>query len=107
VLVWGEKKRANGNIVTVRNQQGWVDAERNIITGLGQHDLKDVYRSLNGYELEAFSFWQSKKEQVTSRRFDHIFASASLNAVACRYIKNLVEKKLSDHAAIEAEFAPV
>jgi endonuclease/exonuclease/phosphatase family metal-dependent hydrolase len=40
-------------------------------------------------------------------RFDHIFASHLLEVVECEYLHDLREvQKLSDHAPIEALFAP-
>lgn len=75
----------------------WVNAELNILKGLGHFGMVDVFRDQHGYgELEVEdTSWQSK-------RFDHIFASNSLNAKECRYANQ--GKDYSDHAPIIADF---
>ncbi|MGH8065722.1 MAG: hypothetical protein ACRERE_10925 [Candidatus Entotheonellia bacterium] len=40
------------------------------------------------------------------RRFDHVFASTSLNPLSCTYLQKFRESGLSDHAALEAVFLP-
>jgi exonuclease III len=78
-----------------------------VLKGLAEYDLPDVFRGLNGYDVEAFSWIMNRKGKVVAaRRFDHIFASDDLNPVECQYLDHLVEQDLSDHAAIEATFMP-
>jgi exonuclease III len=80
----------------------WDLGERNVLEGLTEFGLKDVYRYQHGYGVQDFS-WYAKPQ--IGRRFDHIFASSSLlNKVKCRYIHSLRQKKLSDHSAIMADF---
>lgn len=78
-------------------RQRYVNAELNILKGLGHIGLIDVFRTQNGYgELEVEdTSWQSK-------RFDHIFASDSLNVEQCYYDHD--GKEYSDHAPIIADF---
>ncbi|MGC9469817.1 MAG: endonuclease/exonuclease/phosphatase family protein [Anaerolineae bacterium] len=106
VITWGEEIRSDGRIAISRGDERWDAGERSILQGLAPFDLPDVFRALNGYEVEAYSWFHKTKYGVTKRRFDHVFASQALNAVECRYLTHLVEDGLSDHAAIEAVFQP-
>jgi exonuclease III len=82
----------------------WDSGERNVLEGLVKFGLVDVYRFRHGYRAQDFS-WYARAN--IGRRFDHIFASpVLLNGVECKYIHSLREKKLSDHSAIMADFAP-
>ena len=106
IITWGQRVKKDGGIVVKRGHERWDAGERSVLEGLAEYDLPDVFRGLNGYEVKAFSWFSKRKEKVTRRRFDHIFASSVLNAVECQYLGNVVERKLSDHAAIEAVFEP-
>src|SRR5581483_7681957 len=113
IVTWGQSILSNGEIAGKRRWRGsagragtdarWDSGERSVLEGLSKFDLSDVYRSLNGYEVEEFSHYVHGKQ---GRRFDHIFASGSLNAVRCGYLHFLREEGLSDHSAIEALFEP-
>ena len=74
------------------------ESEERVIRGLGNYDLKDTYRELNGYETEEYS-WKN-------RRFDHIFSSKSLNPIKCGYLHDFRESGLSDHSPVYAEYKP-
>ncbi|MGC9347876.1 MAG: endonuclease/exonuclease/phosphatase family protein [Anaerolineae bacterium] len=106
IIAWGEKTKSNGEIVITRDEGRWDAAERSILQGLAAFDMPDVFRKLNGYEVEAYSWFSTRKTQPTHRRFDHIFASEALNPIVCRYLTDLAEAGLSDHAPIEAIFRP-
>ena len=73
--------------------------------GLAEHDLADVFRALNGYSATDASWVARRGEKRWGRRYDHIFASRRLAASACRYLHDWREQGLSDHSAIEADFA--
>lgn len=77
----------------------WVNAELNILKGLGHLGMVDVFRAQHGYgEIDTEdTSWRSK-------RFDHIFASESLAAQRCFYDHSGLE--CSDHAPIIADFRP-
>ena len=83
---------------------GWDAGERNILSGLQPFGLRDVFRSLHGYEVDACSWVVRRKGLVRRRRFDHVFASERLKAISCEYVTAWREARLSDHAAIEAVF---
>lgn len=107
IITWGQRVRKDGEIVVKRGHERWDAGERLVLERLAKYDLPDVFRSLNGYEAQEFSWFMNRKGKVsTQRRFDHVFASSALNAVECQYLGNVVEQKLSDHAAIEAVFEP-
>lgn len=101
------KSESSDGIVTTWGSGGrWERGERSVIVDLRAFDLGDVFRDLNGYEVEEYSwYWRGKGSQV-GRRFDHVFASAQLGASACRYVHELRERKLSDHSAILVDFCP-
>jgi endonuclease/exonuclease/phosphatase family metal-dependent hydrolase len=82
----------------------WDTAERNILSGLQVFGLRDTFRSLHGYQVDACSWVMQYKGQLRRRRFDHIFASDRLKTISCEYLTAWREDGLSDHAAIEAVF---
>jgi exonuclease III len=84
----------------------WDNAERSIVLGLGEHDLPDVFRALNGYAASDASWFARGRGRSWGRRYDHVFASQRLKPTACRYLHAWREQRLSDHSAIEADFAP-
>jgi exodeoxyribonuclease-3 len=57
----------------------WDAAERSILTGLAEWDLRDAFRALNGYERRDVSWiFNTRARRKTGHRLDHILASASL-----------------------------
>ena len=109
IVTWAQRVRTNGQIVCRARVRGglgasWDAAERNIVIGLAAYDLLDVFRALHGYETHGFSWVLRRRLWCVPRRFDHIFASASLHPRSCVYLHNLRQRGLSDHAAIEATF---
>lgn len=78
-------------------RQRYVNAELNILKGLGHLGLVDVFRAEHGYgELDVTdSSWKGK-------RFDHIFASDSMDVDSCYY--DQAGHEFSDHAPIIADF---
>jgi len=85
-VMWGQDLLGNGEI-TNNDEDRWQAGERSVIRGLTEYDLPDVYRELNGWEAEDYSFVVWRKGKIVSlRRFDHIFASKKLNPVNCRYL---------------------
>ncbi len=110
IVTWAQRIRENGEVVLrkrFRHGDGarWDAAERNIMTRLAEYDLPDVYRLLRGWKARGASWYPiRKKGTVVGRRFDHIFASNSLNASGCRYIDNARRNGLSDHSPVVAEF---
>ena len=74
-----------------------------MLTGLAEHDLHDVFRVVHGYARSAFSIVM----RGTPRRYDHVFASRSLNPTTAEYLHGLREAKLSDHAPLVVDFDPL
>lgn len=113
IVTWGQGILDNGKVSfegTWCDPQGredtnerWDRGERGIFEGLRQYDLKDVFRTIQGFDVEEFSHYVHKRH---GRRFDHIFASSSLNAVVCKYLHSLREEGLSDHSPLLAVFNP-
>jgi exonuclease III len=109
IITWGQVVRPDRSFAIRGKMRGttgerWDRAERNILATLGREfDLVDVYRLLHGGESGDFS-WYTRTG--VGRRFDHIFASRSLNPKECRYLHDFRTSGLSDHSAIEAVFQP-
>lgn len=104
-VTWGQKIGADGNIrLNPARGERWDAAERNVLLGLQEWGLHDIYRHLQGLAPEAS--WYTTQNKV-GRRFDHIFATLSLNPRACAYVHDFREQGLSDHSPIEAEFEPL
>ena len=108
IVTWGQKRRRTGEIVLQKFWgQRWDTWERNVLEGLAQFDLADTYRQVHGPGRREFSFFEAENGRRYGRRYDHVFASASLNAVECRYLHAFRERRLSEHAPIEAVFNPI
>jgi exodeoxyribonuclease III len=85
----------------------WDAAERSILTGLADWDLRDVFRGLNGYDRRDVSWvMHTRHRRKAAHRLDHVLASASLRAIQCDYVHGWREAGLSDHSALEAVFDP-
>jgi exonuclease III len=97
VEFWGASRPAH--------TERWDKAERSVVLGLDEHDLPDVFRALNGYTATDASWVARRHDKSWGRRYDHIFASRRLTPTACRYVHLWREQGLSDHSAIEADFA--
>jgi exonuclease III len=111
VIAWGQRRGKNGELINARTTWGqpgdrWPEGERSVLLGLADFGLADVFRTLHGYEQEAFSWVLRRNKKEFRRRFDHIFASALLSPRRCEYIHEWREASLSDHSAIEAVFGP-
>jgi exonuclease III len=109
VMTWGQRRRPDGRLRICRRIRGgpgerWDRAERAIATGIEAHDLADVYRQINGYQVRAASWYTTTG---IGRRFDHVFASARLEPVRCDYCDEARVRRLSDHAPVVADFAGV
>jgi endonuclease/exonuclease/phosphatase family metal-dependent hydrolase len=111
VITFGQVLGDDGQVTVRRRRQGgpgerWDAAERSVLTGLAAHDLSDVFRRLHGYGVAECSWRLKRHGEFNDRRFDHVFASAALNPVACWYVHDWREAGLSDHSALEVVFAP-
>jgi exodeoxyribonuclease III len=81
----------------------WDLAERRILTGLADRGIVDVFRLLSGYEARDLSWlWPGRRGGY---RLDHALASLSLRPTACGYRHDWREAGLSDHSALQADFA--
>ncbi len=88
-------------------EERWDAAERGLLVGLGDWDLSDVFRGLNGYDRDDASWvMHTRARRKAAHRLDHVLASASLRPVRCDYEHGWREVGLSDHSAIEASFEP-
>jgi exodeoxyribonuclease III len=105
VITWAWTIRRGSRKLRKERGQRWDDGERNVLAGLAKFDLADVFRRIHGYghDPKAFS-WRAGNSKL--RRFDHVFASARLNANQCDYVHDLRESGLSDHSPIEPTFNP-
>jgi exodeoxyribonuclease-3 len=109
IITWAQYEDDEGRFRLARRITGgsalrWDAAERNILSGLQLFGMRDVFRSLHGYEVEACSWLMRRTSGSRPRRFDHIFASDRLKTMSCEYVTAWRESGLSDHAAIEAVF---
>jgi len=67
VITWGQKILKNGRVKIINRfgkGDGWDKGERNVIEGLAEFDLHDMFRLLNGYETNDFSWILSRKEII-------------------------------------------
>lgn len=84
----------------------WDAAELGVVPGLQELGYRDAYRALHGYEHSEPSWtWKRIAGHAGGWRIDHIFASAELRAISCLYHHAWRDDGLSDHSALEADFA--
>jgi exonuclease III len=89
-------------------EERWDAAERSLLVGLAEWDLRDVFRTLNGWERRDVSWvLHSRARRKAGHRLDHILASAGLNPTSCDYHHEWREAGLSDHSGMAARFEPV
>jgi endonuclease/exonuclease/phosphatase family metal-dependent hydrolase len=97
------QRRVGARPIPERGER-WDMAERRILVGLDEHGICDVFRELNGYAARDLSWrWPTHRGGY---RLDHLLASRSLRPTACRYRHEWREAGLSDHSALQADFAP-
>jgi exonuclease III len=95
----------HGRLRSDRGEE-WDRAELGVVPGLRELGFSDAFRSLHGYESREPSWtWKRIAGHGGGWRLDHIFASAPLHPVACRYHHEWREQDLSDHSALEADLA--
>lgn len=115
-----DREREDGTVIPWRyDEEGdvadqWVEAELNILTGLEEKGMVDIFRELHGYGdldiLDASHATQTDdplavpSADVEGKRFDHLIASQELNPRACYYDQDGF--RCSDHAPLVAEFDP-
>lgn len=79
-------------------------AELDIVPGLRELGYHDAFRSLHGYASPEPSWtWKRIAGHGGGWRLDHVFASAELALIACRYHHEWRDRGLSDHSALEAD----
>jgi len=84
----------------------WDAAELGVVPGLRELGYRDAFRALHGYGApEASWTWERIAGHGGGWRLDHLFASAELELLACRYHHAWREEDLSDHSALEADLA--
>jgi exonuclease III len=82
----------------------WDCAELAVVPGLSEVGYRDAYRTLHGYGSRSPSWtWRTIAGHDGGWRLDHIFVSAEVLPVACRYHHEWREQGLSDHSALEAD----
>ena len=106
-MTWGQDEGPNGRGTPPPGADAWDSGARSVLEGLATYDLRDVCRALHP-SAEAFSwYWRGGGRggaKPVGRRFDHIFAAASLGATACQCEHGVRGDGLSDHSAILADF---
>lgn len=106
------EETSEGEVITFAGNhpeflERWDAAERGVTAGLAEWDLADCFRSLNGWERRDASWvFHTRARRKAAFRLDHVLASASLGVRWCDYHHGWRELGLSDHSAIEAQFAP-
>ena len=87
--------------------QRWDAAERSLLEGLAEWDLRDCFRALHGYDRQDVSWvFHTRSRRKSGHRLDHVLASAGLRPSFCDYHHGWREAGLSDHSAMEAVFEP-
>lgn len=114
------RELADGTIIPWRYEdegeiaERWVAAEMNILQGLEDKGMVDVFREQHGYcDLDILDVSHATQTEdplavppaeVDGKRFDHMIASVSLNPQECWYEHEGFS--CSDHVPLVAEFSP-
>ena len=83
----------------------WDAAERDILLGLADLGMPDVFRAVYGYQPQPASWTFKRGDDRFPRRLDHVFADANLRPTAFTYVHELRESGVSDHSPAFVEFA--
>ncbi len=107
VVTWVQKRGKDGGWQVKETRDGfagtrWDAAERSI--PCPRTDMRDAYRFLNG-AAAANSY--VTKAKGGGNRFDHMIASVSIMPSRIRLTTSVLEAKLSDRAALVAEWQAV
>jgi exonuclease III len=115
-----DRELADGTLIPWRSDQEgeiadmWITAERNILRGLEDNGMVDVFREQHGYgDLDILDVSHATQTDdplavppadVKGKRFDHLIATHDLNPQACWYDHDGF--RCSDHAPLFADFQP-
>lgn len=115
-----DRELADGTLIPWRYDEDgevadmWVEAEWNILRGLEDEGMVDVFRDLHGYgERDILDVSHATQTEdplavppadVEGKRFDHMIASRDLNPQECWYDHDGF--RYSDHAPLSTEFRP-
>ena len=101
--VWSFARDSQGRLRPER-AGFWDAAETGVVPGLRQLGFRDAFRALHGYAERSPSWtWRRISGHGGGWRLDHVFCSAELEPVACRYHHDWRDDGLSDHSALEAD----
>ena len=103
VVYWDMARRKDGSYRRSRKPR-WGLGEAGVHEGLAEHDLGDVCRRLRTPGDEDFSWIPRHGKSTARRRFDHVYASASLPVSAVTYKHEARTSGLSDHSALCVDF---
>ena len=104
--VWSFARDGRGRLREAR-AGFWDDAELGVVPGLRDLGFADAFRALHGYAERSPSWtFGTIAGHGGGWRIDHLFCSAELRPVACRYHHAWRDDGLSDHSALEAELVP-
>lgn len=114
-----DRELADGTVVPWRSEkegeaaEQWVEAELNVLRGLEECGMVDVFRLQHGYgDLDVLDVSHATRTEnpvavppaeVDGKRFDHLIASRELNPQNCWYEQ--AGFACSDHAPLVGEFS--
>jgi endonuclease/exonuclease/phosphatase family metal-dependent hydrolase len=103
VVTWAQKRGKDGGwqlrkIFRDVDGSRWDAAERSILCP--RDDMTDAFKSLNGVAIDTYP----AKAKGGPNCFDHMIASVSIMPSTIRLATRVLEEKLSDHAALVAEW---
>ena len=107
LVTFGQNINKNDKVTTkksFRNGLGsdWDRGERSLFEKLPEHGILETFRIHNPNDYTSSSWQFSRKGKKFTNRFDHMFASETLECLNCNYVETAVE--MSDHLPITAMF---
>ena len=107
LVTFAQNITKQGEVTTKKNFRGglgydWDSAERSLFERLPENEILETFRIHNLNDYTSFSWQFSRKGKKFTNRFDHMFASKTLECLDCNYVKTASE--MSDHLPITAMF---
>ncbi len=94
---------AGHNRYSKKDPKGWHEAVESIFLGLPENGMRDVFRTVHGEKVRGMVSHKPRKLGIP-HRYDHVFATDTLEPVHAHYLPEEMWADDSDHAPAEVVF---
>lgn len=107
LVTFGQNINKNGKVTTKKRFRSglgsvWDMGERSLFEQLPENGILETFRIHNPNDYTSFSWQFLRQDKKFTNRFDHMFASKTLECLDCNYVETAWE--MSDHLPITAMF---